>query len=119
MEEFFLGAVTFGEEVDVVDDENVYVAVAMTEFVHLARLDAFEELVHECIAGDVKYVCIGICSEDLLTDCLEEVGFAEAYAAMDEEWVVGGAGLIGDGDGSCVGELVVGACDEVFERVVG
>ena len=72
-------------------------------------------MVHESVARDVEDVGVRVDGEDLLADGLEEVSFAEADAAVDEEWVVGCAGLVGDGDRSCVSELVVRASDEVFE----
>lgn len=53
-----------------------------------------------------------------MIDGLEEVGFAEAGAAVEEERVVGGAGGVADGDATGVGETVAGADDEVVEGVL-
>ena len=57
--------------------------------------------------------------EDALADRLEQVRLAQADAAVDEQRVVGLAGLLGDGDAGGVRQAVAGAGDEVFEDVVG
>ncbi len=43
VEELFLRALAVAQEVDVVDDEDVHVAVAVAELVHLAVLHALDE----------------------------------------------------------------------------
>ena len=53
MEELFLGAFLVGDELDVVDEEQVDPAVARPELVDLALLDAGDELVGELLARGV------------------------------------------------------------------
>jgi len=81
VEEFLLGAVASGEEVDVVDDQDVDVAVSEAEFGHFAGLDAIHEVVDEGVAGEVEDACVRLPAEDVLAGGLEEVGFAQAAAA--------------------------------------
>jgi len=56
---------------------------------------------------------------DFVADGLDEVGFAEADAAVDVEGVVAGAGLFGDAATGGEDKVVVVADDEVIEDVFG
>ena len=47
----------------------------------------------------------------------EQVGLAETDAAVDEEWVVVGGRIVGDGLGCCMGKLVACTADEGLEGV--
>ncbi len=120
VEEFFLGPDVLAEEMDVVDHQQVDVAVAIAELAACRRLDdGADELVDEAVAGEIEDAQIALALEDLLADGLEQVGLAETDAAVDEEGVVGLARVFGDGDASGVGELVAGAGDELLEDIIG
>ncbi len=54
-----------------------------------------------------------------MADRLQQVCFAEADTAVDEQRVVGVPGWVGDGEGGGVREAVVGADDKGIEGVVG
>ena len=54
-----------------------------------------------------------------VADGVEEVGFAESGAAVNEKWVVSIAWRLTYGDTACVGESVAGSDDEVFEGIIG
>ncbi len=115
VKEFLLGAVAAGEEVDVVDHEDIHVAVAEAELGHFAILHAFHEVVDEGVAGEVEDAGVGLAAEDVLAGGLQEVGFAEPAVAVDEEGVVGTARSFRDGGAGGGGEAVAGAGDEVVE----
>ena len=56
---------------------------------------------------------------DVMADGVQQVGFAQAHAAVEEKRVVGLAGRLGDGLGGGVGKVVVVADHEGFEGVLG
>ena len=62
VEELFLRPVAAGEEVDVVDDQHVDVAVAVAELVHLAGLDGVDELVDERVARQIQDARVRRCA---------------------------------------------------------
>lgn len=61
MEEFFLGALLFAaaEELDVVDEEDVDVAVPAAEAFRILVLDALDEFIDEVFAGNAQEAHIG------------------------------------------------------------
>jgi len=112
VEELFLGCAFAREEVDVVDDEEVEVADLAAEGVELVVAEGEEEFIGEFFAGEVDPVFCGVMVEEAFAEALEEVCFAEAAGAVDEEGVVLDAGEFGDVEGGVVGELVGGTDDE-------
>ncbi len=117
VEELFLGFFLAGEELDVVDEEDVDGAVLVAEAGHLVEARGVGEVVDELLAGDVADGGVGLEAFYLVADGVHEVGLAHADAAVEEERVVGLGGSLGDGDGGGEGELVAGAGDEAVEVV--
>ncbi len=118
VEELLLRAVLAGQEMDVVDDEQVRVAVSMAEVARLVALDGGDELVDEGVAGEVKDARFRLGCQHALGDGLEQVRLAQPDAAVDEQRIVAPAGLIGDGDRCRMGELVAGSDDKAVESVI-
>ena len=89
VEELLLGLGLGGEELDVVDEQDVGVAVAALEAVHVAALQGGEELVGERLdrrVADAEAAAVG---EDVVADRVQQVGLADAGRPVDEERVVG------------------------------
>ena len=78
-----------------------------------------DELVGELLDGGVADLHPGLVAADVVADGVEQVGLAEARPAVDEERVVGVAGLLGHGQRRGVGEAVAAADDELLEGVLG
>ena len=116
VEELLLGPLLVGDELDVVDEEQVDPPVAGAELVDLALLDRGDELVGELLAGRVDDALARELGDDLVADGVHQVGLAEAHAAVQEERVVGVAGALRDGQAGRVGQAVGRADDEVARR---
>ena len=54
-----------------------------------------------------------------MSHCVDQMGFAEAHAPVEEKWVVVVSGLVGNGETRGMGELVAGTHDEIGEGVFG
>ncbi len=106
MEQFFLAGFAAGEELDVVDDEEIGFAGAFAEGLEVASGDGLDEVVDEGFAGDVDGAEIGIGAEDFGAGGLEEVGLAEAGGAVDEQGVIECAELVAAGSAGGVGEAI-------------
>jgi hypothetical protein len=119
MEKFFLRAIAAGEKVDVVDHEQIDMAIAMAELVHVAGLNRRDELVDEAVATEIENPGIGKFLEHLLAGSLKEMRFAQAYAAVDEERIISRARLFADSDACGMRQSVAGTGDEIFEDVIG
>ena len=117
MEELLLGALLAGEELNVVDEQDVDVAELVAERGHLVVADGVDHLVGELFAGDVADGGVGLAALYVVADGVHEMGLAHADAAVEEERVVGLGGALGDGLGGGHGELVAAADDEGVELV--
>ena len=116
VEELLLGRVLAGDELDVVHQEHVELAVAPLELVHPLEAQGVDEIVQEALGREVQHARVGVAAQDLLRDRVHQVRLSEADAAVQEERVVGARGRFGDGARRGVRELVGGADDEGVER---
>ena len=119
MEELDLRLLLLGQELDVVDEQHVVVAVGLLEALDAALLgDRVDEVVGEALDGDVLAPAgDGCLCEICVGDRLHEVGLAEAGIGVDEDGVVGAAGDSATLRATAVGVLVVRADDEAVEDV--
>jgi hypothetical protein len=118
MEELFLRALLVREELDVVDDEHIDGAIALAEGEDPFVPDGGDDLVDEVLARNIGERELWIPLEKIVTDGLEQMGLAEADAAVDEERVVGLGGDFGDRLRGRVGHLIRGTDHEGLEGVL-
>ena len=117
VEELFLCPLFVGDELDVVDQEQVDPPISTPEVVDLALLDAGDEFVGELLAGGIDDTLAREAGDDRVADGMHEMRLAEAYAAVQEKRVVGVAGPFRDGEAGRVGQAVRRTDDEVGEGV--
>ena len=118
VEELFLRLDFSAQELDVVDEQDVDVAVAALEAGRLVVADAVDELVGELLRADVPDARALVEGAGVVADRVQQVGLAQSGAAVDEQRVVGAGRLLGDGDGRGVREAVARADDEGLEGVL-
>ena len=94
------------EELNIVDNEDVYVAVASLEGSCLIVANAVDEFIGEFLGTDIPNTCSAVQRPRVVTDGVKQVSLAEAGTAVDEQWVVGSSGALSDGDGGGVCEAV-------------
>ena len=99
------------------EEQHVFVAVVVAELVGGAFTDRADVGVGELLGGrvDEGHAALG----DLVADGVHEVCLAETDVRVHDERVVQLAGLLGDGEGGGVGELVGLADDEAVKGVPG
>ena len=115
VEELLLEALFALHELDVVDEEDVAVAVAALEGQGGRGPQGVDEVVHERLGGDVEDLAAGVVLGDVVPDGVEEVGLAQAGVPVDEEWVVGTTGRFRHGLGGGVRQAVRRCGDEGLE----
>ena len=106
MEELFLGALLAGEELDVVDEEQVDGAIALPELRGLVVPDGRDQVVGELLAREVLDPEVGVALGEAVADSLEQMRLAEAHASVDEQGVVRLGRRVGDRQAGRLGELV-------------
>ena len=115
MEEFFLGGLLARDELDVVHQQQVGHAVLHPEVLGAAGADGRDQLVGELLTGDIHDDEVGVGALDLGLDGRQQMGLAEARAAVDEQRVVGTGGVGRNSLRRSKRKLVGRAFDEVLE----
>ena len=115
VEEFFLGGLLARDELDVVHQQQVGHAVLHPEVLGAAGADGRDQLVGELLTGDIHDDEVGVGAIDLGPDGRQQMGLAEARAAVDEQRVVGTGGVGRDSLRRSKRKLVGRAFDEVLE----
>jgi hypothetical protein len=82
VEEFLLDALLAGEELDVVNEENIDLAIFLAEAWELAVLEAVDVFVGELLGGNVSDARNLFVRGDVLSNGVEQVRLAEAGAAV-------------------------------------
>ena len=119
VEKFLLNALLARQKLDVVNQQHVGLAVFLAKPGELVVLDGVNVLVGEFFGRNIGDARALLVAGDVLADGVEQVGFAEADAAVEKKWIIGFAGSLGDGQRGGVGKIVVIADDKGFERVLG
>jgi hypothetical protein len=88
VEELFLRALLAGDELDVIDEEEIDGAVLGAELGGAVVADRVDELVREALGGEIEQAEGRVEARDLVADGVKQVRLAEADAAVDEERVI-------------------------------
>jgi hypothetical protein len=118
VEELLLGAVLVGEELDIVDQQQVERMVVALELVERLLLIGTHHVGNVLLGVRIAHSRLLALRGDMVSDRLQQVRLPKADAAVDEQRVVGDAGILGNLDrrGAC--ELVGLAGHETVEREV-
>lgn len=120
MEKFFFRAffIATAQELDVVDEEDVDVAVTAAEAFRVLVLDTLDKFVDEVFAGDTEETHIGEVLQQFVTDGVHQVCLAQAAAAVDVERIplLGRCRCNGLGHGRS--DAVAVADDEVIKGII-
>ena len=119
VEKLLLQAFLALDELDVVDHQQVVCAVALLEVDHASIPHGIDELVQNGLGCDVAHVQPRMLLKHVMADRLQQVGFPQPGAAMDEKWVVRLGRRLGHGQRRGVRETVARADHEHVERVLG
>ena len=117
VEELLLGSFLALQELDVVDEQDVDVAVAPLERDLAVVPQAVDEVVGELLGGDVAHPHPGEQPLGVVPDGVQQMRLAQPGVTPDEQRVVGPRRRLGDRDRGRVREPVGRADDERVERV--
>jgi hypothetical protein len=105
-----------GEELDIVDQQQVERVVVALEVVERLALVGLHHVGHVLLGVDVADPRAGLVEQQLVADRVDQVGLAEADAAVQEQRVVRDARVVRDLDRGGARELVGLTGHEVVER---
>ena len=115
MEKFLLRRFLAGDKLDIVDEEQVGIAVFIAELIVPALLQGGNQLVCKLIALDIDDIIAGVVLMHDAGDGVKQVRFAKAGRAVNKKGIIRFRRVIGDGNGGGVREAVRGADDKVVE----
>ena len=116
MKEFFLSFFFAGDELHIIDDQDINVAIFIAEASDF-ETNTIEKFFHESFRANIGNFHFGITLDDGVADSLNQVSFAQADAAVDEKRVILGARIGGGCLASSVGEVVARADNEILEGI--
>ena len=119
VEELFLDTFLADQELDVVDEQHVDVAVAALERDPTVVTQRVDEVVGEFLGGDVLDPHTREQSLGVVPCCVQQVRLAETGLTPDEQRVVGARRGFGDSDGRRVREAIRRSDHEGVEGVLG
>src|SRR5436190_12125753 len=117
VKEFFLGTLFASEKLDVVYQEKIDLAIALSELDQITVLDRIDELVDEQFTGDVNHFYVFLLGPNVLADRLHQVGLAKTDTAINEQRVVRARGRLRHGKSGGMRNFIVRTDHERFERV--
>ena len=118
VEEFFLNPLFASQELDVVDQQHVRLAVFLAELGQRVVLDGVDELVGELLGGQIGDAGVLLVLCDVLADSVKQVCLAQPNPAVEKQRIVGFARRLGDREGCAMSEVVIVAHHEGVEGVV-
>src|SRR3954469_2925433 len=112
VKKFFLRALFAAEKLDVVNQQQIGLAVTFAELDQVVVLNRVDEVVDEELAREIHHLRAFFLCADVLPDGLHEVCLAETHAAINEERVVGACRRLRNGKTGSVRDFVVRTDDE-------
>ena len=105
------------KKLDIVNHQDIRVAILLAEFHQCAVLDGIDELVGKLLAGKVNHARGFLVVDHVVADGLQQVRLAQAASAVNEKGIVDLGGRLGDRHGGSLRKLVVRSDDKGVERV--
>src|SRR5438093_3096687 len=119
VKEFFLGTLFASKKLDVVYQEEIDLAITLSEFDQITVLDRVDELVDEQFTGDINHLYVFLLGPNVLADGLHQVGLAKTDTAINEQRVVRACGRLRHGQSGGMRNFIVRTNDERFEGIPG
>ena len=84
MKKLFLSSFFTGDELDIIQDQNVDVSELLFKLVHLVRLERCNQFVHERLRTEIDDFQGGSLGHGLMADGIYQMSLAETDPAIDE-----------------------------------
>ena len=97
VKQFFLKTFLADQKLNLVNEKHIRLKVLLAESGKLPILDCVHKFTRELFCGQVGHLCIWVALVYVVADGVEQMGFAQADAAMNEQRIMGFAGIFGGG----------------------
>ncbi|MNC29315.1 hypothetical protein D3C75_775590 [compost metagenome] len=82
MEKLLLCRLFSSEELNVVDKQNVNITILVTEAFSPVVTDRIDKFIREFLRRDVNYLVIWVMFQDIVPNCVHQMGFAQTYSTV-------------------------------------
>ena len=96
VEKLLLGTFLTGDELNIINEEQVCLPVLTAEFDILTGADSLYQFVGKLIALDVDHVGAGVFLADAIGDGIQQVGLTHTGRAVQKQGVIGLTGGLGN-----------------------
>ncbi len=115
MEKLLLRALLAGDELDVVDEQDLSVAVFISKVLCCVCANRLHQIIGEGFGGDIEHAQSP--SIGGLADSVEKVGFAQPYTAIDKERIISASRRLRHSLGSGLSQAITRTDDKIVKRV--
>ena len=106
MEELLLGLLFAGDELHVVHQQKIRLAVFLPHVCGFALPDGVHQLIGEVVALHIGDSGLGVVFSDHIGNGVNQVGFSKTGVPIDEKGVIVFGWVLGNGEGGGIGKLV-------------
>ncbi len=117
MEKFLLSRFFPSQELNVVNQQNVYVAVFVAKAFRPVVPDGVDEFIREFLRGNVHDAACRVMFQNVMADRMHQVRFSQPDPSVQKQRVVCFGKRLGDGERCRMGEPVPGSDHERIEGV--
>ena len=82
MEKFFLRAFFLGNKLNIIDEQNINIAVFISKFLVFIAADGIDQFIGESFTGDLEHFCFRIFIQDIMGNRMHQMGFAQTYISI-------------------------------------
>src|SRR6185437_4793576 len=113
MKKFFFGLVLAADELDIIDDEHVHIAIFLFNTFDAVVADTPNDIARILFRRNILRLDLTfVFCNDLVSNSLNEMGLPEPYAAIDEERIIFLPRILGDRGRGGEGKFIGRADDE-------
>jgi hypothetical protein len=107
VEELILRAFLARDELNIVDEHGINVAIGFSKGIEIPLSNSLDELVRKVLGGQENDLGLRVIGEELLCHCRHQVGLAQASAPVNEERIETAPFLMSNGGAGRVSKLAV------------
>ena len=117
MEKFLLRTFLAGDELNIIHRQKIRLPVFFLEFRGGAVADGKNQLIRKFLSLDIQKLVVGVVLPDAPADGIDQMGLAQAAAAVQEQGVIAFGGVIGHRPCGGVRQAVAAAHHEGLEGI--
>src|ERR1700757_1303871 len=112
MKKFLLGTLFSGQELNIVDQQNICLTIPFSKPDQHIVLDRVDELIGEPLAREGHHLLVSFSFNRLLADRLHQVRLSQTYPSVDKKRVIGFSRRLRNREGGCVRKLITRSHDK-------